>query len=308
MVQTITTRHHDRNAPGFMVTAAQERETESAALPLLPQIISLTWGGTDPADAGDYVLTFPLPSGASYVLTYTSAGDPLATEALNLAGVIAADPVIGKLYSVGVGGLIVSLQATSYATQINVAAIGIVLPGGATTTLVAAETQASGGASLRMGVLYRRDPNGAQGPALYNTTREPLGGPASRLITGTTLADIRGMVAREANSTELESNFLSTNPDQYIAPDDFPGLLRGVGCFVIDPESGVINTATTALYTVIEGGGGGTIPGALTDDATGNVQVFGGGADFVRPVDAEETPVFGSPQQRLVRAKINRTN
>ena len=64
MVQTITTRYHDRNAPGFMVTAAQERETETAALPLLPQIISLTWGGTDPADAGDYVFTFPLPSGA----------------------------------------------------------------------------------------------------------------------------------------------------------------------------------------------------------------------------------------------------
>ncbi len=307
MVQTITTRYHDRNAPGFMVTAAQERETESAALPLLPQIISLTWGGTDPADAGDYVFTFPLPSGASYVFTYTAAGGvALALEGPLLATAIAADAVIGKLYAASAVGAVVSIQATSYATQINVAAIGIVVPG--TTTIVAAETQASGGAALRMGVLYRRDPNGAQGPALYNTTREPLGGPASRLITGTTLADIRGMVAREANSTELSATFIETNPDQYIAPDVFPGLLRGVGCFVIDPASGVINTATTALYAVIEGGGGGTIPGALTDDATGNVQVFGGGADFVRPVDAEETPVFGSPQQRLVRAKINRTN
>ena len=308
MVQTQTTRFHDRNAPGLMVTAAQERETESAALPLLPQIISLTWGGTDPADVGDYVLTFPLPSGASYVLTYTSAGDPLATEALNLASVIATDPVIGKLYSVGVGGLIVSLQATSYATQINVAAIGIVLPGGATTTLVAAETQASGGASLRMGVLYRRAATEAQGPALFGTTRQPLGGPASRLVTGTTLAQIRGMVAREANSTELSSTFIETNPDQYTAPDVFPGLLRGIGCFVVDPDSAAITVTTAALYAVIEGGGGGTIPGALTTDATGNVQVWGGGADLVRPVDAEKTPVFGTPRQRLLRAKINRTN
>ena len=85
-------------------------------------------------------------------------------------------------------------------------------------------------------------------------------------------------------------------------------LLRGVGCFVIDPASAAITTATAALYAVIEGGGGGTIPGAITTDATGNVQVWGGGADFLRPVAGEETPAFGQPQQRLLRAKINQTN
>jgi len=176
------------------------------------------------------------------------------------------------------------------------------------TTLTPTQTQASGGASLRMGVLYRRASTDAQGPAIFGTAREPLGGPASRLVTGTTLADIRGMVAREANSTELSSTFVETNPDQYTAPDVFPGLLRGVGCFVIDPASAAITVSTAALYAVIEGGGGGTIPGALTTDATGNVQVWGGGADFIRPVDSMITPSFGAPAQRLLRAKINRTN
>jgi len=77
MVQTQTTRFHDRNAPGLMVSAAQERETESAALPRVPQILTLTWGGTDPSVPGDYEITIPLPSGVDYTFTYTTAGQAL---------------------------------------------------------------------------------------------------------------------------------------------------------------------------------------------------------------------------------------
>ena len=306
MVQTQTTRFHDRNAPGFMVSAAQERETETAALPRVPQILLLTWGGDDPSVAGDYVIAVPLPSGVDYAFTYTTTGQALNPEGPALAAAIAADAVLSHLYVATGATTVTTLTARSYDVQINVADISVVVPGA--TTLTPTQSQASGGASLRMGVLYRRAATEAQGPALFGTTRQPLGGPASRLVTGTTLAQIRGMVARELNSVEQDGNFATNIPDQYTAPDEFPCLLRGIGCFVVDPASAAITVTTAALYAVIEGGGGGTIPGALTTDATGNVQVWGGGADLVRPVDAESLPAFGTPQQRLLRAKINRTN
>ena len=283
MVQTITTRYHDRSSPGFMVTPAQERETSTMCLPTVAQELTLTLGGADPSVAGNYNITIPLPSGGDYTFTWTTVGGiALALEGPNLAAAINTDVVLGKLYSASAVGAVV--------------------------TIVAAQTVAAGGASLRMGVLCRRDATAASGPAINGTYREAIDGPAERLVAGTTLANIRGMVAREANSTELSATFIETNPDQYTAPDIFPVLLRGVGCFVIDPASAAITTATAALYAVIEGGGGGTIPGAITTDATGNVQVWGGGADFLRPVAGEETPAFGQPQQRLLRAKINQTN
>ena len=307
MVQTITTRNHDRSAPGFMVTPAQERETSTMCLPTVAQELTLTLGGADPSVAGNYNITIPLPSGGDYTFTWTTVGGiALALEGPNLAAAINTDVVLGKLYSASAVGAVVTIVATSPQISIPAADFAIVVPGG--TTIVAAQTVAAGGASLRMGVLCRRDATAASGPAINGTYREAIDGPAERLVAGTTLANIRGMVAREANSTELSATFIETNPDQYTAPDIFPVLLRGVGCFVIDPASAAITTATAALYAVIEGGGGGTIPGAITTDATGNVQVWGGGADFLRPVAGEETPAFGQPQQRLLRAKINQTN
>lgn len=306
MVQTITTRYHDRSSPGFMVTPAQERETSTMCLPTVAQELTLTLGGTDPAVAGNFTATFPLPSGGNYTFTYNTAGDTLANLGPLIAAAWDADVVAGKLYDASAVGAVITIVAKSPGISIPAADFALVAPG--TTTWTAAQTVAAGGASLRMGVLCRRDATAASGPAINGTYREAIDGPAERLVAGTTLANIRGMVAREANSTELSATFIETNPDQYTAPDTFPVLLRGVGCFVIDPASAAITTATAALYAVIEGGGGGTIPGAITTDATGNVQVWGGGADFLRPVAGEETPAFGQPQQRLLRAKINQTN
>lgn len=300
MTQQFTTRYRSTMAAGQMYSPGQERETESLCLPIAAQQLTLTWAGADPSAAGDYTITIPAPWGANVTFTYTTAGQALALEGPALAAAWNADPVFGKLYVASAVGAVVTIVATSQSLSIPAASFAIVVPGA--TTLTAAQTVANGGASLRMGVLYRFSTATVTGPGITNTFREARA--AMALGAGTVLADIRGMVAREANSTELSPTFVETNPDQYTAPDIFPGLLRGEGAFIVDPASATLNTATAAIYAVITGGTG-TIPGALTSQAAGNVLVSGA-SNLIRIVTAEEQQIFGAPLQRMVRAKINR--
>lgn len=302
MTQQFTTRYRSTMAAGQMYSPGQERETESLCLPIAVQQLTLTFAVTDPASAGDYTVTIPAPWGANVTLTYTADGaTSLANTGPEFAAVWNADPVFGKLYVATAVGAVVTIVAQSTSLSIPAASFAIVVPG--TTTLTAVQTVANGGASLRMGVLYRYSTATSVGPGITNTFRQER--PAMALGAGTVLADIRGMVAREANSTELSPTFVETNPDQYTAPDIFPGLLRGEGAFVVDPASATITTATTNVYAVITGGTG-TIPGALTSQAAGNVLVSAA-SNLIRIVAAEETQVFGAPIQRMVRAKINQT-
>ena len=107
MVQTITTRYHDRSSPGFMVTPAQERETSTMCLPTVAQELTLTLGGADPSVAGNYNITIPLPSGGDYTFTWTTVGGiALALEGPNLAAAINTDVVLGKLYSASAVGAV----------------------------------------------------------------------------------------------------------------------------------------------------------------------------------------------------------
>lgn len=301
MTQQFTTRYRSTMAAGQMYSPGQERETESLCLPIAVQQLTLTFAVTDPASAGDYTVTIPAPWGANVTLTYTADGaTSLANTGPEFAAVWNADPVFGKLYVATAVGAVVTIVAQSTSLSIPAASFAIVVPG--TTTLTAVQTVANGGASLRMGVLYRYSTATSVGPSITNTFRQER--PAMALGAGTVLADIRGMVAREANSTELSPTFIETNPDQYTAPDGFPGLLRGEGAFVVDPASATLTVGATA-YAVITGGTGSVI-GALTSQAAGNVLVTGA-SNLIRIVAAEETQVFGAPIQRMVRAKINQT-
>lgn len=306
MVQIATTRYADQTAPGFMFSQAQERETESAFLPYNCQTLTAVFGGTAPTVAGDYVTTIPLPSGLSYVFTYTTAGGvALAVEGAAWAAAVAADPVLSALFVVVPGGATTTLIATSSQTAINVASIVQVKPGG--TTVTWAQTVASGAGSIRMGVLYRASTATLYPQAVTDTPRAEV--VAAPLATGVTVDDIRGMVAREANATQMDPGFINSVPDAYLSGHPFPGLLRGIGAVVVDPASGTITPSTANLYAVLAVGTH-SIVGAVTDTADGanTVQINSGANPFARVVAAESTPVFQSPSTRLVRIKFNRAS
>lgn len=306
MVQIATTRYADQTAPGFMFSQAQERETESAVLPYNCQELTAVFGGVAPTVAGDYVTTIPLPSGLSYVFTYTTAGGvALAVEGAAWAAAVAADPVLSSVFEVVPGGATTTLVAKSWQTSIVVADIVQVVPGG--TTVTWAQTVASASGSLRMGVLYRPSAATIYTQAVTGTPRaEVIAGP---LIVGTTVDQIRGLVAREANATQMDPGFSNSAPDAYLSGHPFPGLLRGVGAVIVDPASGPIDQTTASIYAVLAVGTH-SIVGAVTDTADGanTVQINSGANPFARVVAGESTPVFQSPSQRLVRIKFNRAN
>lgn len=306
MVQTRTTRYADQTAPGFMFTPAQERETESAVIPYACQEITAIFGGVAPSVAGDYVTTFPLPSGQSYEFTYTTAGgNALAVEGPLWAAAVEADPVLAALFEVSAGGATTTLIAKSSNTSIVVGDIVTVPPGG--TTLTFAQSVASAASSIRMGVLYRISTATAYVQGVTDTPRAEV--IAAPLATGVTVDQIRGMVAREANATQMDPGFGNSTPDQYLSGHPFPGLLRGVGAVIVDPASGPIDPTTASIYAVLAVGTH-SIVGSITDTADGanTVQINSGANPFARVVAGESTPVFQSPSQRLVRIKFNRAN
>ena len=303
MVQIVTTRYLDRVAPGLMLSPAQERETESGFIPYALQTLTLTFGGTDPAVVGDYVVAVPLPSGGTYSFTFTSAGATLANTGPLFAAAWNSDPVLGRLYFASSSSAVVTILAKSANISIPAASFSITVPGA--TTLAAAQTVASGAASLRMGVLYQAASPNALTQAITGNFRSDV--IAAALTDGMAIADVRGMVAREANSTQMAADFSNTTPDQYLSAQNFPGLLRGFGAFVVDPASVAITPSTSAVYAVLPSGTG-SIVGALTTVSTNNLQVNVGG--FLRVVDPSgvEIPVFQTPSTSLVVCKINRTN
>ena len=303
MVQFQTTRGLDRLAPGAMISPAQERETESAYIPWNLQTLTGTFAGTDPAVVGDYTITLPLLNGSSYTFTYTSVGDTLANTGPLVAAAWNADPVVGKLFFASSASAVVTFVAKSSNTSIAAADWTVVVPGA--TTLTIAQTVASGSSSLRMGVLYAATTAPAFTQAITGTPRDAV--LARALLDADTVGLIRGMVGREANSTQMSPDFTNTTPDQYLSGQVFPGLLRNLGAFIVDPASAAISPTTANIYAVLPAGTG-TVVGALTTISTNNLEVGAGINPLIRVIAVEETPVFQAPSQRMVRCKINRTN
>lgn len=303
MAQTQTQRYSSEGAPGHMYSPPQERETESLCLPFTAATFTLTLAGTDPSVAGDYTVSFPAPSGGTVTATYTSPGAiALATEGGNLRDALNADPIFSKYFTATAVGAVVTIVATSPSLNIALADIVTGVPGG--TTLTAALVSASGGLTLRMGVLYKFGAAGV-GPAITGTMRQAR--PASALEVGDVLADIRGGVGRVVNQTTLAADFIETAPDAYTSPGIFPGLLRGEIALVVDPASGTIDETTATVYAVL-GVGTHSVIGALTDTADGGNTVQVNVSEYLRVLSPEFTPTFGTPSQRLVRCKLNRGN
>jgi hypothetical protein len=306
MVQRSTTRYHDQTAPGFCFTPAQERATESCVIPYNCQKLTITLAGTDPSVAGDYVISFPLPSdGSTYSLTYTTAGAALLLDGPAIAVAWNADPVASQLYFASAAGAVITLTALSSNTSIAAASWSGTKNGGTTATI--AQTVASAATSIRMGVLYKWAPASSIVQGISGTPRAEW--VVAPLATGDTVDVIRGMVMREMNATQMDPGFSNSTADQYLSGHVFPGLLRGVGTVVVDPASATITPATVSLYAVLAAGAN-TIVGAVTTVADGgNTVLINSGANpFARVYGPESTPVFQTPSTRLARIAFFRAS
>lgn len=303
MTQQITTYSSFRSAPGHIVTPeGAGREAESLYSPFTLQQLTLTIAGTDPVVAGDYTVTFVMPVDGSIVVTYTApGGQSLATFATALAAAINATPSVATHFTASAAGAVITLIAKSYNLSIAVPTTGV--PGGTTNT--AAQSVAAAAPSLRMGLWYR------YGTIVqpYAISGSPRGAHRAALPTGsTTIAQLRGVIARAANQTTLSPTFKDgLTYDAYEAGQIFPGALRGEVWSVVDPASAAM-TIGSQVHVVIAAG---------TYSVIGSVAAAADGGNTLRlddttPVRAkvtqiEESVLIGAAQ-RLVLLKVNQTN
>lgn len=307
MTQISTYRNIWRTAPGHMYSPAQERETESMCSPFVLQQFTLVFGGVSPLAAGDYVVSFVTPVNGTITVTVNSDGTKtFAAATTELAGLIAADPVLVTLFTASNNGATtVTLIAKS--AQLDMATPSTSVPGA--DTLTATETVAPAAPSLQMGLFYTYG-SIVQPLAISGT---PRGVPAGALPTGsTTISDLRGVIAREANSTTLSPTFDSLGSvDAYPAGRIWPGLLRGFIAVRVDPASTAM-TVGGQVHVVIAAGaysvvgavaaaadGGNTI--RIDNAPTGNILAS------VWQVEENLTP-FRTSSGRFVPLKVNRTN
>lgn len=306
MTQISTYRFNWRTAPGFIYSPAQERETESMCSPFTLQQFTLVFGGASPLAAGDYVVTFVTPVNGSIVVTVNSDGaKTFAAATVELAGLIAADPVLGGLFTVSNdGATTVTLIARS--AQLDMATPTTSVPGA--DTLTATETVAPAAPSLEMGLFYVYAPV-VQPLAISGT---PRGATPAALPAGANIAELRGVIGRVANQTELSPTFNSLNTvDAYPAGQIWPGLLRGVVAAKVDPASAAM-TFGGQVHVVIAAGaysvigsvasaadGGNTI--RIDNSPTGNI--------LGRVVQVSENlQPFRTSSGTYVPLKVNRTN
>lgn len=308
MSQVETRRYLFRTAPGHIYTPPQERETESLCTPFVVQQLTLTFGGTDPLVAGDYVATFLIPGTGSIEVTVNSDGTKtIAAATVELAGLITANPNLAPLFTVTNNGTTtVTLFARSANTSLAVPTTSV--PGA--TTLTAAQSVAPSAPSIEMGLFYVFAPV-VQPLAITGTPRGAR--PAALPTIATTIADLRGIVGRVVNQTTLPADFRSTStPDFYPAGMIWPGLLRGEAAVRVDPASGTISP-TSEIHVVIASGAY-TVVGAIASAADGantiRIDNAPTGNILARCIAVEETlAVFGTTTTgRYAQIKVNRTN
>jgi hypothetical protein len=308
MVQTTTTRYHNRLLPGHVSTPeGAGRETESIAFPYSLQTMTFTLGGAgSPMSIGDYVIPFVTPANGTITVTVTSDGTKtFAAGIVEFAALVNATPGLSNIiYATSNGATVMTTVAKS--PEVDLAAPVPVVPGADTITV--AETVAPAAPNMRMGIFYVY---GAPSYPVGGVTNTPRGCRLAALPTvATAAADLRGVIGRVVNQTTLSSDFTdNTTPDQYKAGQIAFGLLRGEVDVIVDPASGTFSALTEAVYVVIASGAYSVI-GSVADAADGGNTVLLSNTTPVRArvTEIEETNSFGGGTVRCVRLKINQTN
>lgn len=310
MTQINTTRSIGRYLPGHVFTPkGAGNEPESLEVPYTLQSFTFTVAGTEPVVAGDYEIEVVTPADGTIVLTVTADGtethDAFAT-AIAAAG--AADPVLGGLFYWSAAGDVVTAVAKSNRTSI--AEPTTTVPGA--TTLTADTLTPPGAPRLPMGRFFIY----AAPQAILAVTGTPRGRHIAALPNAaTTIATLRGVVARPRNQTELSANFDDGAPgteDAYRAGQMAFGLDRGEICVVVDPASATITDALDQQVHVVIAAGAYSVIGSVAAAADGantiRVDNAPAGNILARATMTEETYSLGGTTSRCVLLKVNRTN
>jgi len=309
VTQYLTTRHIAPGLPGQILTPAESpgREPESLVMPFVLQELTFTVAGApDPLAAdGVFSIAFPAPWGGTITVAYAAtAGQTLAQVTAGLRDAW-NNGQAGFLYAASAAGLVLTTLAKAYDTQIPVGSFTTQAPVGYTIT--PAQSVAAAAPTIRMGVFCRY---GALIPmgAVIGTPRQ--GRTAAELVVGTTLDQVRGVVAREVNSVELSPTFQdATTPDQYPPGHYFPVLNRGEICTVVDPGSGAMAIGSQ-VHIVKNPGGLYQVRGAVADAADGGNTLRADdtptGHPLARVTVEEWTLRIGAFSVRLCGLKVNR--
>lgn len=307
-----TSRYHQYSLPGALVSDPSNAETESIFSPRLPQVLTMTVGGApDPLVADEtFTVVFPAPYGGNITVTYEAlTGQTLAQVAAGIAAAWAASIGASQLYSAASALAVVTITAKSTVTSIPAGSFTASGDNGHTITV--AQTQANGGDLLRMGLLYVYATTLVTqevGPAISGTPRRAW---QAKPPTGASvLADLRGVVGREANSTMLPADFSVGGFDAYQPGHPAPGYLAAEVVAVVDPNSSGVMDIGSEVHWVIAAGAF-TTPGAVASAADGANTIR---LDNTVPVRArvtrrEETiTMVAGNTVRLVTLKMNQRN
>lgn len=305
MTQSTTIRYNYRLAPGQIYTPeGAGRETESIEIPCTPQQITFTLAGADPITAGDYEYQFVSPSlTGAFTVTVTQAAVTPTAASVIAAAALNADPDASQLFTFTSALGVVTGVAKSANTSIALPTTTTNAP----TTNTAAISVASAANSLRFGVFYTYGSTTYTSGALTNTPRGAF--PAVLPVVGTTIAQLRGVVARPANQTQLSATFDdSTTPDAYLAGQVGFGCLRGTVCVVVDPASATMNVGS-AVH-VVKATGTYSVVGSVASAADGGNTLRLDDTTPVRArvVAAQETLQIGNYSGTCVLLQVNQTN
>jgi len=307
MVQTTTNRAHARMLPGFIYTpTGAGNEPESIQIPCTPQQLTFTLAGADPITAGDYDYNFVGPglTGAFTVTVTQAAVTPTAASVI-VAAALNADAQAGQFYkwtsALGV--------VTGVAKSANVSFALPTTSTNAPTTNTAAISVVAAQNALRMGVFYVLGSSTYTSGAITNTPRGAW--PVTLPTVATTIPQLRGVVARPENQTQLSPTFSDYNSfDAYPAPSVGFGCLRGQVCAVVDPASATMSVGSD-VFVVIAAGTYSVIGSVAAATDGGNTLQLNNTAGVVRArvVADEETFTMGTGySSRCVLIEVNQTN
>ena len=305
MTQTATFRSNFRFLPGFIYTPqGGGHETESIEVPYTAQQFTFTFGGASPLAAGDYVINWTSPTNGALTTTITSDGALTFAAGANLLAetIGATNGVLNQFTATSDGVSVVTVVAKSANTDWALPTTSV--PGA--DTLTAAESVAPAAPGLRMGLWYIYD-DAATALAITGT---PRGAFAAKLpVSGTAIADLRGVVARPYNQTTLSPTFQdATSGDAYTAGQAGFGCLRGSVCTVVDPASGTMSPGSQVH--VVKATGTYSVVGAVASAADGGNTLR---LDNTTPVRArvvakQESFTMGNYSGLCVLLEVNQTN
>lgn len=318
MSQTSTFRYSFRTAPGMIYSShgGDPYETESLLAGFTLQELELVIAGADPFVASaTFTYAFPAQDGSGSTITVTTtvvAATTLADAADQIAAAFMANPQAAALYTATSDGVdTITLVARSANTSIPAASFVDAWTDAHTATTT--QTVAAAAPALSMGLFYVYAASTGFGPGVTTTPRQaPL---AALPGASTTVADLRGVIARVVNQTTLSATFqsnLASNPDAYPAGSIFPGMLRGTICAMVDPASPGTMTPGSQIHVVIAAGAYSVI-GAVASAADGGntlrIDNAPAGNILGRVVGPEENlRPFTRSSGRFVPLKVNRTN